>query len=194
MNVLRHVGYWKSNKYACPGETLLHGQTTTTWWNIQKCCLTNLSQTHAATRRCNTPVQHTAAGRPNACNMLCPTMLRYRLRWNVAMVWSGIKVSEKSEYRAYTEACAHRSILSVWFPPPLIARKMSRNKALCYLQGEKAPVFCSCFLWLPLFFVTEHHQDQKTEHQCWAHGRARVFGGFTLCQRSIRTISPRCLQ
>ena len=56
---------------------------------------------------------------------------------------------------ACTESYAHWSVLSVWFPPPEIsktrycqvslrARQTSRNKTLCYLQGEETPVFCSC--------------------------------------------------
>ena len=72
------VTSWKSNYYAWSHAILLHepGQTTTASCNIHKCYIENLTIFKFEPATPNM-LQQVATGRPNALNMLHPTMLRY---------------------------------------------------------------------------------------------------------------------
>ena len=84
--LLRHVGYLKSNYYACPGAALLHepGQTTTTSCNIQKCCMKNRTIFKFEPTTPNTSQDLASRRNRVAKRGLCVTPD------NVAIVWPGL--------------------------------------------------------------------------------------------------------
>ena len=75
-------------------------QTSTASCNILKCCIENFT---------NNNTQHVATGWPNACTMLCPTMLRYVELKRLAGALGEIFPVSKDDISRFIEETKHKN-------------------------------------------------------------------------------------